>query len=140
MNNAPKFVVLGGGGFIGSHLCRALVSEGQRVRVFDKLCADRNLIRNLPGEIEVIEGDAARADDVLAALEGAETVFHLVHTTVPGSSMADPSYDVESNVAASVRWLSQIGKTSVRRIVFISSGGTVYGKPQGNPINEQHPT
>ena len=140
MNNAPKFVVLGGGGFIGSHLCRALVSEGRRVRVFDKLYGDRNLIRNPAGEIEVIEGDAARADDVLAALEGAETVFHLVHTTVPGSSMADPSYDVESNVAASVRWLSQIGKTSVRRIVFISSGGTVYGKPQWNPINEQHPT
>ena len=140
MNNAPRLVVLGGCGFIGSHLCRELVSEGRRVRVFDKLYAGRNLIRDLAGEIEVVEGDAARVDDVLAALEGAETVFHLVHTTVPGSSMADPSYDVESNVAASVRWLSKIGQTSVRRIIFISSGGTVYGIPQRNPIDEQHPT
>ncbi len=140
MNNASRLVVLGGCGFIGSHLCRELVSEGRRVRIFDKLYADRNLIRDLAGEIEVVEGDAARADDVLAALEGAETVFHLVHTTVPGSSMADPSYDVESNVAASVRWLSQIGQTSVRRVIFISSGGTVYGIPQRNPIDEQHPT
>ena len=140
MNNAPRLVVLGGCGFIGSHLCRALVSEGRRVRMFDKLYAERNLIRDLAGQIEVVEGDAARATDVMAALEGAETVVHLVHTTVPGSSMADPSYDVESNVAASVRWLSKIGQTSVRRIIFISSGGTVYGIPQRNPIDEQHPT
>lgn len=133
-------VVLGGCGFIGSHLCRALVRLGRQVRVFDKVYAERNLIRDIVSEIEIVEGDAARADDVLAALEGAETVFHLVHTTVPGSSMADPSYDVESNVAASVRWLSKIGQTSVRRIIFVSSGGTVYGIPRQNPIDEQHPT
>ncbi|MDX6574895.1 MAG: UDP-glucose 4-epimerase [Blastocatellia bacterium] len=140
MNDGPTLVVLGGCGFIGSHLCRAMVGEGRRVRVFDKLYAERNLIRDLAGEIEVVEGDAARTADVMAALEGAETVLHLVHTTVPGSSMADPSYDVESNVAASVRWLSRLGETSVRKIVFVSSGGTVYGIPQRNPIDEQHPT
>jgi UDP-glucose 4-epimerase len=139
MNNAPSAVVLGGCGFIGSHLCRELVKD-RRVRVFDKLYTERHLIGDIAGEVEVVEGDATRADDVLAALEGAETVFHLVHTTVPGSSMSDPSYDVESNVAASVRWLSQVGQTSVRRIVFVSSGGTVYGIPRRNPVDEQHPT
>lgn len=133
-------VVLGGCGFIGSHLCRALVREGRRVRVFDKLYAGRKLIRDLGGEVELVEGDIARAGDVLAALEGAETVFHLVHTTVPGSSMADPSYDVESNVAASARWLSRLGETGVRRLVFFSSGGTVYGVPRAVPIDESHPT
>jgi UDP-glucose 4-epimerase len=67
-------------------------------------------------------------------------VIFRVHTTGPGSSLADPSYDVESNVAASVRWLSRLEQTSVRKIVFVSSGGTVYGIPQRNPIDEQHPT
>jgi UDP-glucose 4-epimerase len=54
--------------------------------------------------------------------------------------MSDPSYDVESNVAASVRWLSRLGETSLRRIIFVSSGGTVYGNPQSTLIDENHPT
>lgn len=145
LNNVAKrspglSVVLGGCGFLGSHICRELVQNGHSVRVFDKLYAERKRINDLLSEIELVEGDVARASDVLGALQGADTVFHLVHTTVPGSSMADPSYDVESNVAASVRWLSQLGQTSVRRIIFVSSGGTVYGVPQSKLIGEHHPT
>ena len=90
--------------------------------------------------VEIVEGDIARPDDVLAALEGAETVVNLVHTTVPGSSMLDPAYDVESNVVASVRWLSRLPGTGVRRIIFVSSGGTVYGPPQSALVDERHPT
>jgi UDP-glucose 4-epimerase len=90
--------------------------------------------------MEVVEGDIVRPGEVLSALQEADTVFHLVHTTVPGSSMAAPSYDVESNVAASVRWLSRLGETGVRRIIFVSSGGTVYGLPQKNIMDENHPT
>lgn len=133
-------VVLGGCGFLGSHICHELVRNGHPVRVFDKLYAERSRLSDIQDEVEVVEGDVARASDVLSALEGAKTVFHLVHTTVPGSSMADPSYDVESNVAASVRWLSRLGETGVRRIIFVSSGGTVYGVPQSELINERHPT
>jgi UDP-glucose 4-epimerase len=132
--------VLGGCGFLGSHICRELVNNGRSVRVFDKLYTDRQRLSDIAGKVEIVEGDVARPSDVLAALEGADTVFHLVHTTVPGSSMADPSHDVESNVAASVRWLSQLGQTTVRKVIFVSSGGTVYGVPQSNPINENHPT
>jgi UDP-glucose 4-epimerase len=54
--------------------------------------------------------------------------------------MADPAYDVETNVVSSVRWLSSLGKTKVRKLIFISSGGTVYGLPRTNLIDEQHPT
>src|SRR5712691_9198420 len=104
-------VVLGGFGFLGSHICRMLVRSGRSVRVFDKMFADRARLSDIASEIQFVEGDVARAGDVLKALEGAGTVFHLVHTTVPGSSMDDPSYDVESNIAASVRWLSQLRQT-----------------------------
>jgi UDP-glucose 4-epimerase len=131
-------VVLGGCGFLGSHICRELVRNGHAVRVFGKSYSER--IGDIAGEVELVEGDIADTGDVLGALRGAETVFHLVHTTVPGSSMADPSYDVESNVAASVRWLSRLGETGVRRIIFVSSGGTVYGVPRSKLINERHPT
>lgn len=133
-------VVLGGFGFLGSHICRELVNNGYPVRIFDKSSAERKRIADIVSKVEIVEGDIAHPEDVLAALQGADTVFHLVHTTVPGTSMADPAHDVESNVAASVRWLSRLGQTTVRRIVFVSSGGTVYGTPQSNPITEQHPT
>jgi UDP-glucose 4-epimerase len=137
---AGLVAVLGGCGFMGSHVCRALVAGGARVRVFDKVYAERKLIRDIEPEIEVFEGDIARSDDVLSALEGVETIIHLVHTTVPGSSMNDPAYDVESNVVSSARWLPRLGETGVRRIVFVSSGGTVYGPPRAVPIDEGHPT
>ena len=130
-------VVLGGCGFLGSHICRELVKNGHSVRVFDKSHGERNRISDIVDRIELVEGDVARDGDVLGALQGADTVFHLVHTTVPGSSMADPSYDVESNVAASVRWLSRLGQTGVRRVIFVSSGGTVYGVPNSKLINER---
>src|SRR5437588_3396608 len=133
-------VVLGGCGFLGSHICRELVQNGHPVRIFDKLHAERKRINDIAGKVELVEGDIARASDVLSVLRGADTVVHLVHTTVPGSSMANPSYDVESNLAASVRWLSQLGQTGVSRVIFVSSGGTVYGVPQTELINEHHST
>jgi UDP-glucose 4-epimerase len=132
--------VLGGCGFIGSHLCRALVREHYRVRVFDKVYADRRLIADLESYLEIVDGDIARLDDVLAAIDQADTVINLVHTTVPGSSMLDPAYDVETNVVSSVRWLAHLAGSNVRKLIFISSGGAVYGLPQAELIDEQHPT
>jgi UDP-glucose 4-epimerase len=133
-------VVLGGCGFLGSHLCRALVQDGYPVRIFDKVYTGRNLIADIESRVELVEGDIMRPDDVLSALEGADTIINLVHTTVPGSSMNDPAYDAESNVVATVRWLCRLSQTNVRKLIFISSGGTVYGLPQCKLINEHHPT
>ncbi len=135
-----RVAVLGGCGFMGSHLCRALIAAGRPVRIFDKVYAERKLIKDIADRVEIVEGDISRPEDVLAALEEVETVVNLVHTTVPGSSMNDPAYDVESNVVASVRWLSQLSRTKVRRLIFISSGGTIYGLPQSDLIDERHPT
>jgi len=136
----PLVVILGGLGFIGSHLSRAMVQEGFRVRIFDKLYTSRELIKDIEHYVEVVEGDAEKSQDVLDALSGGEICFHLIHTTVPGTSMQDPCYDVQSNIVSSVRWISQLYHTSIKRLIFISSGGTVYGIPQNNPITEDHPT
>jgi UDP-glucose 4-epimerase len=137
----PTFVaVLGGCGFMGSHISRALLTNGCRVRIFDKVYAERTLIEDIASSVEIFEGDSARPDDVLLALEGVDIVINLIHTTVPGSSMKDPVYDVDSNVVASVRWLSQLGRTGIRKLIYVSSGGTVYGLPQSASIGEAHPT
>jgi len=139
-SDGRRIVVLGGLGFLGSHICRALVVRGYAVRIFDKLYALRKLVEDIETEVEIVEGDMSRPDDVLASIADAEIIIHLVHTTVPGSSMKDPAYDVSSNVLASVRWLARLGETRVRRLFYVSSGGTVYGNPQTQPITEEHPT
>jgi UDP-glucose 4-epimerase len=127
-------------GFIGSNLCRRLVEHDYSVRIFDKLYASQELIDDFKGRVEVIEGDMSRAEDVLAAIADADIVINLIHTTVPGSSMADPGYDVTSNVAAAANWLQHLDRTRVRKMIYFSSGGTVYGVPQVVPITEEHPT
>ncbi len=139
-NPGLRVLVMGGLGFIGSHLCRSLLSEGYDVRIFDKLYGSRELIRDFEPEVEIAEGDVERHEDVLGALQDMDVCVDLIHTTVPGSSMQDPVYDIESNVVSSVKWLSSLGKTGLSRVIYVSSGGTVYGVPRSNPIREDHPT
>lgn len=138
--NMQRVLVMGGLGFIGSHLCRALLQEGYRVRIFDKLYGSRMLISDIEADIEIMESDIERPEDVLRALEGMDVAVHLIHTTVPGSSMHDPAYDVQSNVVSAARWLSSLKETELTKIIYISSGGTVYGNPKTNPICEDHST
>jgi UDP-glucose 4-epimerase len=132
--------VLGGLGFMGSHISRALVGRGERVRIFDRLYASHALVADIESQVEIVEGDINRPGDVIEAVHDAGTVIHLVHTTVPGSSMADPAFDITSNVAASAAWLARLPETSVGRILYFSSGGTVYGVPRAELIDEEHPT
>ena len=131
---------MGGSGFIGSHLCRLLLKEGYRVRIFDKLYGSRNLIEDIQDKIEIEEGDAEKAEDILRSLRDIDIAIDLIHTTVPGTSMNDPSYDVQSNIVSHTNWLSLLRNTKLKRIIYVSSGGTVYGVPQKNPVGEDHPT
>lgn len=139
-NDGTRILVMGGLGFIGSHLCRALLKQQFAVRIFDRLYTSRDLIEDLTNHVEIFEGDIERTEDVMEALDNVDIAIYLIHTTVPGSSMHDPAYDIQSNVISSVKWLASIGKTDLKRIIYVSSGGTVYGIPQTNPINEDHPT
>ena len=135
-----KITVLGGAGFLGSHICRGLLARGWAVRIFEKTYASRRLISDVEARVQVCEGDICKPDDVLRACADVDVVIDLVHTTVPGSSMADPSFDIETNLVATERWLRKLNDTSVKKIYYVSSGGTVYGIPQSNPIDESHLT
>ncbi len=140
MPQLERISILGGLGFMGSHIGRELVNRGYFVRVFDKLYASHELISDFEDSVEIVEGDGSRPEDVLTAVADTDVVINLIHTTVPGSSMNDPSYDVTSNVAAAANWLQQLRPTGVRKILYFSSGGTVYGVPENIPITEDHPT
>lgn len=131
---------MGGKGFIGSHLVDALLRENYPVAVFDR--ANIPPLNDDPtaGRVKWIDGDFTSEADVEAALDNCDICFHLVSTTLPQSSNADPVFDVETNVAGTVRMLNHAVRKGVKKVIFISSGGTVYGTPRAVPIPEDHPT
>ncbi|MDP5238449.1 NAD-dependent epimerase/dehydratase family protein [Uliginosibacterium sp. 31-16] len=137
-----KCLVLGGRGFIGSHLVEALLAQGYSVRSFDR----PNVTSPLHGShlkhpnFELCEGDFVSEAEVASALEGCDFCYHLVSTTLPKSSNADPVFDIESNVLGSVRLLTHAVRLGLKKVIFVSSGGTVYGVPKSVPVTEDHPT
>lgn len=138
---AGRCLVLGGRGFIGSHLIDALLEQGCSVRCFDR----PHVMPLAPAHsdnplFELVEGDLASAADVADAVDGCSICFHLVSTTLPKSSNADPVFDIESNVLGTLRLLSHGVQTGLKKVVFVSSGGTVYGVPNAVPIPESHAT
>ncbi len=135
-----KLTVFGGGGFIGSAISDRLLEDGHALRIVERprVAPYRNF---KAGEVvEWVTGDFSSTYDVANAIEGVDGVFHLISTTLPKNSNDDPIYDVQSNLVATLQLLNAMVAGNVRRIVFISSGGTVYGAPKYLPVDENHPT
>lgn len=135
-----KCLLLGGGGFLGSHLCEQLLSEGQPVRIFER---PLSLGQEPPlegGSLEWYEGDFTNVEDLDRAVSGCDVIYHLVSTTLPKNSNDNPVYDIETNLLGTLRLLDVARLHKVRKVVFVSSGGTIYGRPLEVPIKETHPT
>jgi UDP-glucose 4-epimerase len=129
-------IVLGGGGFIGTNLCRRLATEGHRVRAFGR---QRPFLDALEG-VEWFQGDFSDAGALAAAIETFDVVYHLINGTTPLSANLDMAADLQTNVAASLGMFDTCVKLGVARVVFVSSGGTIYGCPQQIPTPETAPT
>jgi UDP-glucose 4-epimerase len=120
-----RFIVLGGSGFIGSALTDHLAASGHSVRVVDTRLPAPGARR--PRNVEYQEGNLLNDSDLDAAFsDGADTVLHLVSTTVPATSLDNVQVEVEANVLGSVRVLDAMVRHGIRRIGYPSSGGTVY--------------
>lgn len=131
-----RALVLGGNGFIGSHVVDALLAEGHSVRVFDRYPEKfRAPLQPVDYRLSSFEDTPSLSE----ALEGIDVVYHLISTTVPSTSNKDPVFDIESNLVRTVRLLNLMKDSGVGRIVYLSSGGTVYGVPEVSPIPEEHP-
>lgn len=135
-----KIAIIGGGGFIGINLCETLLEHGHSVNVFARSNNPQFPLPEIKTRATRFEGDFLNPDDLSAAIRGCEVVFHLVSTTLPKTSNENPSSDVNENVIGSIRLMEVARACGVRRIIFISSGGTVYGRPKYLPIDENHPT
>lgn len=131
-----KALVIGGNGFIGSHVVDRLLREGHKVRVFDR---QQDQFRDpLPG-VEYHFGNFSNRMALLEAMIGVDVIFHLVSTTFPGTADFDPRTDVQENLVDTLNLLDAMQSISLSRILFLSSGGTVYGVPNQVPIPESHP-
>lgn len=136
-----RCLVLGGRGFLGTHLVDALLRNGHHVVCFDRphvVPLGPTYLSN--PRFELKEGDFLSEADIANVLPGCDVCFHLVSTTLPSTSNADPVFDIETNLLGTVRLLNLARGTGLRKLVFVSSGGTVYGIPASIPIDETHPT
>ncbi|UJF34268.1 NAD-dependent epimerase/dehydratase family protein [Paenibacillus hexagrammi] len=130
-------LVLGGTGFIGSNLCKSLLIRGHKIRIIDRT------IKNIGFDmtnIECVEADFIDIIDFKPYLKNIDVVYHLISTTVPATSNMNRYFDVNSNVCTTIRLLDDIVKSNAQKIIFLSSGGTIYGQTEITPIPEDHPT
>lgn len=135
-----KILVLGGGGFIGSTIVDRLLMEGHELRIFERPRVKPYRAFSASEKMTWIEGDFGSSYEVSEAVNGMEAVIHLISTTLPKSSNDNPIYDVQSNVISSLQMLDAMVARGVKKLIFISSGGTVYGTPRYVPVDEAHPT
>ncbi|EYR64781.1 UDP-glucose 4-epimerase [Actinotalea ferrariae CF5-4] len=122
-------LVVGGNGFIGSHVVDALVARGHTVAAFDRFGPQPPLWS--ASGVRPIVGDFLNGDDVRRAVEGQEMVLHLLSTTDPATSEGDPTLDVRTNILSSIGMFSACAAAGVQKVYFASTGGAIYGdQPQ----------
>lgn len=131
-----RALVLGGNGFIGSHLVDHLLKDGIKVRVFDRAMESfREPLKN----VEYCLGSFDDFSLLENSLEDIDVVYHLISTSVPSTSNADPVADIQGNLINTVMLLELLVRKKIKKIIYLSSGGTVYGIPEAVPIKENHP-
>lgn len=136
-----RVCVLGSSGFLGRHLTHRLLCAGYQVQAFDRVIAPNPLVSPaLQRHLTSFSGDFFASDDLDRVLEGCEYCFHLVSTSVPKTSNSNPLRDVQQNLEGSLVLLERAVQAGVRKVVYASSGGTVYGVPKAERITEEHPT
>jgi len=136
---SPLSIVIGGSGFLGRRLCQRLVQAGASVRSLSRTGRPPGEAQPWWQAIDWVGADMG-TETCFRALAGADVLFHLASSTYPSTSNLDPVFDLESNLVGSVRLLNAAVEYGIRRVVFVSSGGTVYGIPEQTPIPETHPT
>ncbi len=129
--------VIGGAGFLGSHVVEALALRQRRVTVVGRTPSPA---RPLPRGVQYIPGDYGERTFLLETLKGVDEIINLSYSTVPSTSFDNPVRDILANLPAAVSLFEIAGSLGVKRVVVVSSGGTVYGQAERLPIPEEHPT
>ena len=132
-----QILVIGGAGYIGSHVTRAFLDRGYEVTVFDNL--QTGLRENLFKDARFVHGDIMRPEQLRAVMAGGyDGCVHLAALKAAGQSMLKPEEYAEANIAGTINILNQAAEARLSPIIF-SSSAAVYGNPQYLPIDEKHP-
>jgi UDP-glucose 4-epimerase len=134
-----NILITGGNGFIASHLVDTLAASGHKVTVLDVYPRPYDA---LPEGVNFVQGTLQDIHLVRRTLEDhrIELVYHAAWANIHETSLKDPAADVQTNLVASINLLSACQDTGVKRAIYLSSGGTIYGLPKHIPIPEDHPT
>lgn len=123
-----KTLVIGGNGFIGSHLVDALSMAGHEVTAFDRFSSPIPTFS--AAKAKVVPGEFLSRSDLEAVVTGQDYVLHFLSTTTPATAESDPTLDIRTNIAQTVELLESCVSAGVKRFYFASTGGAIYG-PQG---------
>jgi UDP-glucose 4-epimerase len=129
-------LVIGGAGFIGTHLVPELRALGRRVTILDRRTVP---LQELKEGVSYVVGDFGRRELIRELLDDHREVIHLAYASVPNTSFENPFSDLLENLPPTVQLFSEVAATG-GKLVFVSSGGTVYGEAIQLPIREDHPT
>ena len=133
-----KVLVTGGAGFIGSHVVDAYLEAGHQAVVVDDLSTGRESNLNPAAtfyEMDIRDSDLAR----IFEKERPDYVNHLAAQVDVRRSVAEPLFDADVNVLGSINLLECVRKYPVKRLIYVSTGGAVYGEPEYLPCDEKHP-
>ena len=132
-----RWIVLGAGGFIGTNLCLALRHGGATIRAVGR--RPTYWPASL-ADVTWYEADFADATAMTAAIARDDIVVHLLGGSAPAESNASPIADVQASLLPSLRLIDSCSAADVKRMVFLSSGGTVYGPSREERLSEDDPT
>lgn len=130
-----NILLLGGGGFIGTALARRLCEKKFNVHILSRHFPARQIAPNMIFH----KGNLDDREILERVLPECKTIIHLASSTTPGSSSRQPALEADKNITPTLRFLDILQSYKNFHIIFVSSGGTLYGNPESTPVDETHP-
>jgi UDP-glucose 4-epimerase len=134
-----KILITGGAGFIASHITDAFINEGHSVTVVDNLST--GFEKNVNPKAKFVKADIGDSNLLqLFEKEKFDVVNHHAAQMDVRKSVADPAFDANTNIIGTINLLQCCTKTGVKKFMFASTGGAIYGEQSYYPADENHPT
>jgi len=134
-----KILVTGGAGFIGSHVVDAYITAGHEVAVLDNMSTGREENASSAAQVYRVDvRDLQKVQGAIASFQPEVINHHAAQSEVP-KSVADPGYDAQVNLVGGLNVLKAAVDNGVRKVIFSSTGGALYGEPDVVPADEDHP-